>query len=100
MHHYNHPGGMRHDMIGYGMMNYTWVWLIGFVVLAIIILVGIYLIIRQLKQMKNQQAEIEQLKKNQNGDENSVLHILQTRFAQGEIMEEQYKQKRHVLEEE
>lgn len=92
MHHYNGPGGMRHDFMPHGMMNYTWVWLIGLALLIIIILVGIYLILKQLKQ--SQQNE------NQSTQENNALIILQERFAKGEISEDEYKQKRKILDEE
>lgn len=96
MHHYNYPGGMRHDMMSYGMMNVTWIWLIGFILLAVIMLIGIYLIMKQLKQMKFEQQK-EMKKRKEGEEEKNPLLILQTRFAQGEITEEQYKQKRQVL---
>lgn len=77
--------GMFNDggCFGYGFMSSGWHWLIGIGILLIIITVT-YLIVKKGKRTSTYSNSLETLK---------------VKFVQGEITEEEYKQRKRVLEE-
>lgn len=85
MHHYNGPGGMKHGFMSHGMMGYSWIWIIGIILILVLVLVGFLLLFRRSKETTSNK-------------QNRALMILQERFAKGEITEEQYLNKKRVLD--
>lgn len=67
---------------GYGFMSSGWNWLIGIGILLIIIAVT-YLIVNKGKSAVSH---------------SNALETLKAKFAQGDITEEEYKQRKSVLE--
>ena len=67
---------------GYGFMSSGWNWLIGIGILLIIVAVT-YLIVKKSKSAASN---------------NNALETLRVKFVQGEITEEEYKQRKNILE--
>lgn len=87
---------MHHRYNGHHFMdffgNFSWFGLLlfglAFLIIVILIITGIFLLIRYSK------------KEQQRFTSNRSLEILQERFAKGEIDEDEYRRRKEVLEEE
>jgi len=87
---------MHHRYNGHHLMDffggYSWFGLLlfglAFLIIVILIITGIFLLIRYSK------------KEQQRFSSNRSLEILQERFAKGEIDEDEYRRRKEVLEEE
>ncbi|KUO76869.1 MAG: hypothetical protein APF77_21545 [Clostridia bacterium BRH_c25] len=72
---------------GYGMMGYSWGWVMMIGIVTITIL-GIVALVRYLQQTG---------KPNYQNVEKNALNILNERYAKGEISEEEYRSKKTEL---
>jgi len=81
---FRHGPGSQH-MMGYG--NYGFFWIVITVVLLLIILVLVY---KLFKNNKGVPTEIE--------TSNKALNILKERYARGELTDEEFTQKKDLLD--
>ncbi|WP_461207170.1 SHOCT domain-containing protein [Clostridium sp. DL1XJH146] len=82
----------------YGMGGSSRLFMIVHLVVAIAIIVAIIVIVKKAKKRKNIKSEVHEDKyKNSDRDYSSALSILNNRYVNGEISDEEYIRKKAIL---
>lgn len=79
------PGPGSYHMMGYSNYGVFWLMFIG-----ILLLIIFFLVYKLIKNNKQPSAQVK--------TSNEALNILQKRYAKGELTDEEFEQKRDMLE--